>query len=186
VLALAGYAGLFGLVHEWIFAGFYPWATRDLTVERTAFAIWFACYGVFGVLLVALNVIVDYARVRIVVEDRRSAVGALLAGFRFVRHNPAALYLYVLNGAAFVVLVLLYGLASPGAPGGGFAMWATLAIGQLYIVGRHYLKLLFYSSEVALFQGSLAHAGYTAFPPVVWPDSPAAEAIVNAHVPTVR
>jgi hypothetical protein len=65
-------------------------------------------------------------------------------------------------------------------------MWLTLAVGQLYIVGRHYVKLLFYSSEIALFQGALAHAGYTAAPPVVWPESPAAEAIVNVDAPTVR
>ena len=31
-----------------------------------------------------------YARVRLVVEDRRSALGALLAGGRFIRRNPGA------------------------------------------------------------------------------------------------
>jgi hypothetical protein len=30
------------------------------------------------------------------------------------------------------------------------------------------------------FQGALAHAAYTAAPPIVWPDSPAAESIINA------
>ena len=65
-------------------------------------------------------------------------------------------------------------------------MWVTLAIGQIYIVGRHYLKLVFYASETAFFQGALAHAGYTAAPAVVWPESPAAEAIVNADTTSVR
>ena len=55
-----------------------------------------------------------------------------------------------------------------------------LLLGQAYIVARHYLKLVFYASETALFQAELAHAAYTAAPAVVWPDSPAAEAIVNA------
>ena len=40
-------------------------------------------YLVFGLLLVLCNLVFDYARVRIVVEDRRSAIGALLAGARF-------------------------------------------------------------------------------------------------------
>ena len=62
-------------------------------------------------------------------------------------------------------------------------MWATLLIGQLYIIGRHYLKLLFYASEVAFFQSAMAHAGYTAAPAVVWPDSPAVEAVLNADAP---
>jgi hypothetical protein len=82
------------------------------------------------------------------------------------------------------VLLALYALLSPGAPGDGFAMWATLLLGQIYIVGRHYLKLVFYASETALFQSQLAHAAFTAAPPVVWPDSPSAEAIVNADAAT--
>ena len=186
VLALAFYAWLFGYVHGWIFDSFFPWATRDLTVERTGFAIRVACYVLFGVLLVAGNIAFDFARVRIVVEDRRSAFGALLAGIRFVRRNRGTLYLYLLNSVVFVLLALSYALASPGAPGAGLSMWLTLALGQLYIVGRHYMKLLFYASETAFFQGALAHAGYTAAPPVVWPESPAAEAIVNVDVQSVR
>ena len=186
VLALAFYAFLFGYVHGWIFDSFFPWATRDLTVERTGFAIRVACYVVFGALLMAGNIVFDFARVRIVVEDRRSAFGALLGGIRFVRRNRGTLYLYLLNSAIFVLLALLYALASPGAPGAGLSMWLTLALGQLYIVGRHYVKLLFYASQTAFFQGALAHAGYTAAPPVVWPESPAAEAIVNVDVQSVR
>ena len=63
----------------------------------------------------------------------------------------------------------------------GVLHWIALALGQAYIVARHYLKLLFYASEVALFQGRLAHASYTAAPTVEWPDSPAAESIMNAE-----
>jgi len=37
---------------------------------------------------------------------------------------------------------------------------------------------------VALFQSRLAHAGYTAAPPAVWPESASAEAIANA-APTI-
>ena len=46
----------------------------------------------------------------------------------------------------------------------------TLVVGELYVLARHYLKLAFYASETALFQSRLAHAGYTAAPPVDWPD----------------
>jgi hypothetical protein len=59
-------------------------------------------------------------------------------------------------------------------------MWLILVIGEVYIVLRHYLKLLFYASETVFFQGALAHAAYTAAPPLLWPDSPAAETIGNA------
>jgi hypothetical protein len=184
VLAWVVYGLLFGYVHGFIFTSAYDSLTRDLTVERTGFLIRAACYLLFGLLLVICNIAFDYARVRIVVEDRRSAIGALAAGVRFAwRLRGRTVWLYVLNGAAFLVLVLAYALLSPGAPGAGLSGWVVLLVGQTYIVGRHYLKLVFYASEIALFQRALAHASYTAAPPVVWPDSPAAESIVNAEPP---
>jgi hypothetical protein len=70
----------------------------------------------------------------------------------------------------------LYSLAAPGASGGMVAVIA-LFIGQLYIVLRVIVRLTFAASQIALFQGRLAHAGYTAAPVATWPDSPAAEAI---------
>jgi hypothetical protein len=173
------YSVLFALVHPWIFDDVYPWSTRDMTAERQAFAVRMICYLAFGTLLVVSNLVLDYARIRIVVEDRRSAVGAVIAGARFVRRHPAAVRLYLLNSMCFVVLALVYALVAPGAPAGQ-AIWIALALGQLYIVLRHYVKLLFYASQVSFFQSRLAHAAYTAAPPVVWPDSPAAESIGNA------
>lgn len=181
--AIAGlaYAFLFGYVHRWIFASAVEWLTRDVTVERTAFAYRAGGYLLFGALLVACNIVFDYARIRIVVEDRRSAIGALLAGGRFVRRQArAALGLYALNAVAFLLLIAIYAAVAPGAPRAGWSTLAVLVAGEAYIVGRVYLKLLFYASETSFFQGALAHAAYTAAPAVVWPDSPAAESIANA------
>ena len=181
LVALVVYAVLFGYVHKWLFADGYTRWTRDVTAERSAFGIRLACYAVFGALLGACSLIFDYARIRIVVEDRRSALGGLIAGARFVRrHLAAALGLYVLNAVAFLALVAVYSLAAPGAPRSGWSMWLVLGLGEAYILLRHYLKLLFYASETVFFQGALAHAAYTAALPIVWPDSPAAESIINA------
>ena len=171
---------LFAFVHPLLFDDIYERLTRDLTVERTAFLVRLAGYLVFGLLLALASLLFDYARIRIVVEDRRSAIGALAASARFVRRHPGAIVLYFLNGGAFLLAVLAYAVIAPGAPRSGSAAWFVLAIGQLYIVLRHYLKLVFYASQTAYFQGALAHAAYTATPPLVWPESPAAEAIVNA------
>ena len=181
IIAAIVYAVLFGFVHRWIFSDAYVWLTRDTTVERTSFTIRLAGYVIFGLLLIACNIVFDYARIRIVVEDRRSAIAATLAAARFVRrHGSGILGLYGLNAVAFLLLIAVYALLAPGAAGSGASMWFALGLGELYIVGRHYLKLLFYASETAFFQGALAHAGYTAAPVPVWPDSPAAEMIVNA------
>ena len=181
VFAWLVYTFLFLHVHHWIFDEAYPSLIADVTSERTALIIRLAGYLLFGSALVFFNLILDYARIRIVVEDRRSAIGAIAAGARFVRrHVGRVTALYLLNGLAFVLLLAAYAVLSPGAPGAGPRMWAVLLLGQAYIVARHYLKLVFYASETALFQAELAHAAYTAAPALVWPDSPAAEAIVNA------
>jgi hypothetical protein len=182
LLAWIAYWILFAHVHWWLFEAIYPWVTRDTTVERSAFAVRLILYLVFGLLLVACNLVFDYARIRTVVEDRHSAIGAVLAGARFVRRHPSTIGLYSLNACLFLVLALAYAVLSPGAPE-GLAAWLALLVGEIYILLRHYVKLLFYASQTALFQGQLAHASYTAAPPVVWPDSPAAESIGYAPQP---
>jgi hypothetical protein len=175
------YAFLFGMLHVWIFEDAYPRLVRNLTAERAAFAVRLGGYVLFGAVLLACVMVFDFARVRIVVEDRRSALGALIAAVRFVRrHLGRVVMLYLLNGLAFLLVIGIYAVASPGAPRSGLHMMAVLFLGELYILARHYLKLIFYASETALFQAALAHARYTASPVVVWPDSPAVEAIVNA------
>ncbi len=184
-VVFAVYYFLFAVVHGWLFDDLYGRWTRNVTVERTGFFIRLWCYAAFGLLLAVCNLVFDYARIRIVVEDRRSAIGALVAATRFVRrHAAAAAGLYVLNGLVFLAVVLAYALLVPGAPRSGIQMWAVLLGGELFILARHYVKLVFYASQTSLFQAVLAHAAYTAAPAVVWPDSPAAEAIVNAD-PTV-
>ena len=70
-----------------------------------------------------------------------------------------------------------YALVAPGAGTTGWSTWTGLALGQLYVLGRLWAKLLSWASETALFQGRLAHAGYVAMPAPRWPESPSAEAI---------
>jgi hypothetical protein len=172
------YGFLFRIMHPWLFDRLFPRMIRDVSVERTAFAARVALYVVFGVLVAASNLIFDYAKVRSVVEDRRSMIGALGSAMGFVQRNyAAAVTLYLLDFVMFLLVIAVYGLIVPGIGGSGALMWAGFAIGQIYILGRLWVKLLFWASETALFQSRLAHAGYVARPEPSWPDSPAAEAI---------
>lgn len=172
------YGFLFAVVHEWLFETVFVNATRDLDAERAAFAWRAAMYAAFGALLVAANVLFDYARIRAVVEDRRSMVLALAAAARFVLRNPGrVLGLYALNALAFLLVVAVWAAVAPGAGGAGLSMWLGLLVAQLYLAVRLFLKLLFIASQTSLFQRSLAHAAYTAAPTPAWPESPSAEAI---------
>jgi hypothetical protein len=178
VSALLVYGVLFGVVHGWLFDRFHPWVTADFAVERSAFLVRLGLYVVFGALVLPFNLVFDYAKVRAVVEDRHSMIGALVASVRFVgRHPGATLGLYLLDALLFVAVVALYAFVAPGAGATGWSMWMGLLVSELYLLLRLAVKLVFYASEVSLFQASLAHAGYTAAPVPVWPDSPAAEAI---------
>lgn len=174
-IALAYYI-LFAVVHPFLLEETYAELTRDVTVERTAFFIRLALYAAFGVLLVFVNVIFDYAKVRAVVEDRRSMIGAIVAGARFVRRNAGAVAaLYALTGALFVTLLILYALAASGGGSTGAGFWIGLVIAQLFLLGRLWIRLVFFASETALFQGRLAHAGYIATAPAVRREPPIVE-----------
>lgn len=172
------YAFLFGYLHAWLFDRLYPRITHEVNVERTAFFVRLALYGVFGILVSACMLIFDYAKVRAVVEDRRSMLGALRSALGFIERNyAAAVGLFILNLTMFAVIVGLYALVAPGAGGDGPSIWIGFAIGQIYIAARLWMKLVFWASETALFQSRLAHAGYVARPVPTWPESPAAEAL---------
>lgn len=183
LLRLAIVAGLvywflFGVVHGWLFGDLFEAMTANRTVERDVFAVRVALYSVFGLLLIAVSVVFDYARVRAVVEDRRSMLGALLAGWRFLRRRPGmCLALYLANGLVLLGVMAAYGLLAPVVGTTGPSMWLAFLAGQAYVVARLAAKLLFYATEVAYFQSQLAHAGYAAAPAPVWPESPSAEAI---------
>lgn len=174
IIATAVYWVLFVPYHEWLFDELYPALIESLTVERTAFAYRVIFYVAFLIPLLFVNLIFDYAKVRAVVEDRRSMIGALVAGWRFVRRHPlAALALYALDALLFLIVIGIYYLIAPSAN----QDTAAFATGQLYIVLRVIVRLQFAASQIALFQGRLAHAGYVARPIPRWPDSPAAEAV---------
>ena len=178
VIAAIVYWFLFAYVHQWLFDDAYTWLTRDLAVERQAFLWRVALYLLFGATLVASNVVFDYARIRMVVEDRRSAIGSLSAALEFiVRRRGRVFGLYAVNALVFVVLIAVWVFVAPGAGGAGVSMWAGFALSQAYVLARLVLKLQFIASQTALFQGSLAHAAYTAAPEPMWPESPAAETI---------
>ena len=179
IIALTYYV-LFAYVHPMLFGNVYGSLTRDVTVERTAFFYRLALYLIFGALLIAANVIFDYAKVRAVVEDRRSIIGAIAAGVRFIRRNFSAIAaLYLMSGLMFVAVLVLYAIFAPGVGGSPLRVWLGFAVSQLYLLGRLWVRLVFFASETALFQGRLAHAGYVASGPVPRSEPPIVEQVVG-------
>jgi len=176
-VAAAVYGALFAWLHPWLFETFLGELTADVTSERTAFFCRAMLYVIFAAVLLVVNVVFDYAKIRAVVEDRRSMIGTLVAGGRFVaRHPSAALGLALLNTLLFAALLLAYAFVAPGVSGGA-RFWLGLVTSQAYIALRVTIRLQFAASQIALFQSRLAHAGYVATPVPTWPESPMADAI---------
>ena len=173
LIAGLAYVILFGFVFGWFHRAATSMSTL-FTSEAQAFSIQCLIYLVFSSLLICVNLVVDYARVRTIVEDRHSMLGGLLAGWRFVLRHPArCISLYAANGLVLIFSILLYTLATSS----NSSTWIIFLGGQIYLIIRLIIALLFSASEVSYFQSQLAHTGYVATPPPVWPESPTAEAL---------
>jgi hypothetical protein len=161
VLSTVVYGALFAGLHQWLFQDLFDTVTRETTVERTAFVVRVALYILFFALVAACNVLFDFAKVRMVVEDRHSAVASLAAASRFVAaHARLAFGVYGLNVAAFAAVLALYAAAAPGAGGAGWTMWGGFLVSQAYIAARLFVKLAFWGGEVSAVQGRTAYAGF--------------------------
>jgi len=176
----AAYWALFAWLHPYLFSTLWNRLTRDMTSERDGLVLRVGLYLVFALALFAVSLVVDFAKVRLVVEDRRSVIGAIGASARFVRRRPVRAFgLYLLNGLGFLAVLRLWLDLAPSA---WMPVTTAFLVTQVYLLARIWLRLVFLASEVAFFQGELAHAGYTARPPHVWPNSASEEAIRNlAH-----
>ena len=101
LIAIAVYWMLFIRLHSWLFDAVYPALIADVTVERTAFFIRLGLYAVFALPVCFFNILFDYAKIRAVVEDRRSMIGAVVASWRFITRHPMDVWaLYAFNAAA--------------------------------------------------------------------------------------
>ena len=177
----ATYYLLFAFVRPLLLNDLYGEFTRSVTAEHIAFLWRSILYLIFGALVIGATILFDYAKVRAVVEDRRSMIGAVVSSGRFVRRNlGAVLSLYAMNAMLFLVVLLVYALVAPDATD---PTWVVLAFGQTYVLARLWVRLVFFASETALFQARLAHTGYIASPPVNRPEPPVVEQLISPGVP---
>jgi hypothetical protein len=180
MVAAIAYGLVAGPFHTWLFGDIYDRLTREVTVERTAFLQRAGLYVVFAAALAGVNLLFDYAKIRAVVEDRRSMVWALASAARFLRRNGSStVLLYLVNLALAGLTIAAYAAVAPGAGAGALSTWSAFAIGQVYVLGRLWAKLVCWASEIALFQSRLAHAGYVARAVPRWPDSAGIEAVTQ-------
>ncbi len=156
VLSVAVYLA----VARWVTGKLFPWmdrATRDVTAERTVILYTALIYAAIVLILAVVSMAVDYAKIALVTEDRRSAILALLRGLAFVFSNPIkTLGLYLALLLVGSLWLLIYGFIAPGPnQSTTFAVLLTFAVSQVFLIGRLILKLWFLSGQTLLFQSAV-------------------------------
>jgi hypothetical protein len=119
------------------------------------------CWGWFraAVLLCLLgyvNLVFDYARIRLVAEDSRKAFRVAFGSFGFVSTNfGSAAGLYIVTWAIALALIGVYfGLSAALSGAAAAAILLLFVVRQATVLGRIWSRLLFYAGGVELY-GSL-------------------------------
>ncbi|MEX1140160.1 MAG: hypothetical protein WEB33_07285 [Bacteroidota bacterium] len=140
---------VFDFWREWI-----RQATANDPSEMTPFTHYMIKNAVVVLAIGFLTMCFDYAKVRMVVDDRFSALFAVWAGVKFVVKNFwSAAGLFLSLSVLGVVFMALYAFFQGTFPVSGY--WSILALfvlQQLYVGIRLWLKAAFYASETQLYQ----------------------------------
>ena len=143
---------LFYTLHALLFGPLFARAAASAPSERAAFFWRVGFYALFVTVLMTVNALVELSRVHVVTGNERRVIGAASRAMTFLRAQTGSIaLLYIVNFVLFAALSTLYGVVDVygGARVGG---WRGVAIGQAYVFGRLFIKLLFAASLVALVQ----------------------------------
>ena len=150
-----------GVLHPWLLDGTSGASAASQRRGAAADAVWLALHGLFAAGRAGIGLVVDYGRVRAVVEDRRSAIGALRAALRFMARRPAAVAgLWALNMILLALILAACSLLVPTVMGIGRI--GPFLVGQLYTAAHLFTTFVAWASQTAYFQNQLAHPTYVA------------------------
>ena len=136
---------LLGLVEGW---------TRDATGEWTVLSASLAVYLPAVLLILFVNMVLSYAKIATVVENRSGMLLAAWRGARFALAFPRRTFgLYFGLLAVGGVMLLVYALIAPGPlQASPFGIGWAFLVGQAYLLAKLILRLTLLGGETALFQ----------------------------------
>jgi hypothetical protein len=151
LMALFGYAIAFGLR---VAVGALARKTGEasMSAQPSAYLSMFG-FVLFWTVALFVNLIVDYAKIRMVVTGDRKARSALRAAFRFVFANfwrTVTIY-SILTGYGLLMLGAYHGLSEVIGQTSVGAVLLLLLIRQVYMLGRTWLRMVFLASEHVYF-----------------------------------
>ncbi len=154
VISMLVYWATFSWIVAPLFRRITQWG-RDVTAEGTMISYTALVYGLAVLILVISGLASDYAKISLVVDERRSAVLAFFRGLKFVWRNPGrTIGLYLLLAATGLLLIGAFAIVAPGPN-----QWRRLllvsafVVSQVFVVCRIIMKLWFLASQTQLYLG---------------------------------
>jgi hypothetical protein len=151
LISLLFYGVAFGIVSG-LSSARSRWFEDSMRAAPGDIAMW--CIQLIGLLLLfAVNMTFDYAKIICVVEDRK-ALKSTLRAIRFaVRHFSSAYALFVVASAVGIALLAIYHVLSEWIGQGSVAAVVVVFIlRQVDIIARFWVRLWTWGSELALFR----------------------------------
>ncbi len=122
--------------------------------EVTGFYLSLARYLLVLVLVVGLDLILDYSRIKVVLEDRTSVLLAVVAAVGFCKRNflgATGLYLFLVGFTlVWAGLYLGFDTLVGGDSWGGILV--AFVVQQIHMLGRMALKLLGFGAQIQFFK----------------------------------
>lgn len=156
VIAAVGWLA-WAVVLAWVLPTLGGWVrahTRDTLDERVIAAFIVGKYVVVWILMLAIRVVIDQAKVAAVHDPGRSPWAALRDALVFCRRRAlTVLGVVALLGAMSLLLLGAYWVVAPGAAQhNGFQIMMAFAVGQLSVIARVVMRAWSLGSAQALWQ----------------------------------
>jgi hypothetical protein len=143
-------------LYGWLFE-YITEITRDTASEKVRLMYSLLVHGVIAALLVLVRISFDYAKIVVVVEDRRSMLLSALRGIGLVFFHPArTVGVYLLMLVPLIVVLGIYWLISPGVDQSTTAgVLMILLCGQFLMIGRLTIRMSLLAAQLDVYQGVL-------------------------------
>ena len=153
LVALIVYYLFFAVIVDWFNNSIYQW-TQGSASETLPYAYYMIRNFVVLLILSGLFMVFDYARVRMVVDDRTSALGSTAAGVRFAIPRLTNTYgLYLLLTVIGFLIIIVYAIIEKALPQDSYWPLVFLFVAQqCYMVARFWLKATFYASQITMYR----------------------------------
>jgi len=152
LIALVFYFGLYHF-NGWL-VELIDSSTRNLESEQFVITIHIVRYVLLILLFNVINLVFDYTKIKIVVDNTHKAFSDVWTTVKFVGRNFGNTFgLYLVISIVGWLLLLFYYLVEGTIPQDSFVMiFAVFLLEQMFIVAKIWTRLMFYACQLEMFK----------------------------------